>query len=187
MGNLIENFVSEHEANLKDSITATSLAIFFKLDSNHWFFSPYGLDYIDDLEKQQGTSSRLHLSFAHYFKAISEFKLELQSGNAQFRSKWAIFCPVWPSNWQMTLKIIRAPLLCYFKLCATFDSHQSIQILVTVQKHQIRIQIGDFRVTLKFDGWPWKTICYFKLCASFRSHLSIQTWIGNGLVPIIDN
>ena len=36
------------------------------------------------------------LSFVHHFKAISEFKLELQSGNAQFRSKSAIFCPVWP-------------------------------------------------------------------------------------------
>ena len=47
------------------------------------------------------------LSFVHHFKAISELKLELQSGNAQFGWKSAIFL-----------------------------SH----------------------VTLKFDGWPWKTI-----------------------------
>ena len=45
-------------------------------------------------------------SFVHHFIAISEFKLELQFGNAQFGSKSAIFS----------------------------------------------------RVTLKFDGWPWKTI-----------------------------
>ena len=37
-----------------------------------------------------------HLSFAvssfvHHFVAIGEFKLELQSGNAQFESKWTIF------------------------------------------------------------------------------------------------
>ena len=38
------------------------------------------------------------LSFVHHFKAISEFKLELQFGNAQFGSKLAIFCPVWPWN-----------------------------------------------------------------------------------------
>ena len=38
------------------------------------------------------------LSFVHHFKAIGEFKLELQSGNAQFRSKSAIFCPMWPWN-----------------------------------------------------------------------------------------
>ena len=46
-------------------------------------------------------------SFVHHFIAVSEFKLELQSGNAQFGSKSTIF------------------------FC---------------------------RVTLKFDGWPWKTI-----------------------------
>ena len=40
------------------------------------------------------------LSFVHHFKAIGEFKLELQSGNAQFGSKLAIFCPVW--LWNLT-------------------------------------------------------------------------------------
>ena len=38
------------------------------------------------------------LSFVHHFKAIGEFKLKLQFGNTQFEPKWAIFCPVWPSN-----------------------------------------------------------------------------------------
>ena len=37
-------------------------------------------------------------SFVHHFKSIGELKLKLQSGNAQFGSKWAIFCPVWPWN-----------------------------------------------------------------------------------------
>ena len=37
-------------------------------------------------------------SFMHDFIAISEFKLKLQSRNAQFGSKSAIFCPVWPWN-----------------------------------------------------------------------------------------
>ena len=59
-------------------------------------------------------------SFMHHFKAISEFKLKLQSGNAQFRSKSAIF------------------LSC---------------------------------VTLKFDGWPWKTIGHlFYATSSFVHH-----------------
>ena len=38
------------------------------------------------------------LSFLYHFKAIGKFKLKLQSGNAQFGSKSAIFCPVWPWN-----------------------------------------------------------------------------------------
>ena len=37
-------------------------------------------------------------SFVHHFKSISKFKLELQSGNAQFGSKLTIFLAVWPRN-----------------------------------------------------------------------------------------
>ena len=59
--------------------------------------------------------------------------------------------------WQMTLKNNRAPLLCYFKLCASFRSHWWIQTGVTVRKRPIWVKIDDFysQVTLKFDGWPW--------------------------------
>ena len=38
------------------------------------------------------------LSFLHHFVAIGEFKLELQSGNAQSRSKSTMFLAVWPWN-----------------------------------------------------------------------------------------
>ena len=37
-------------------------------------------------------------SFMHNFEAISEFKLELQSGNTQFGSNSTIFRAVWPWN-----------------------------------------------------------------------------------------
>ena len=37
-------------------------------------------------------------SFVHHFKSIGEFKLDLQSRNAQFRSKLVICYPVWPWN-----------------------------------------------------------------------------------------
>ena len=143
-------------------------------------------------------------SFVHHFKSIGELKLKLQSRNAQFGSKSAIFwsrvtlkfdgCP-WKtigytssmllqalciisqpsvnSNWswspetpnlgqirqflkpcdleiwRMTLQNNRAPLLCYFKLCASFHTHWWIQIWVTVRKRSIRVKIDDFfsRVT----------------------------------------
>ena len=67
------------------------------------------------------------LSFVHLFKAICESKLELQSGNAQFGSKSAIFCPVWPWNLIDDLEKQQAPLLCCFKLCASFYSILWIQ------------------------------------------------------------
>ena len=61
--------------------------------------------------------------------------------------------------WRMTLKNSRAPLLCYFKLCASFRSHWSIQAGVTVRKRPIWVKFNDFfsHVTLKFDVWSWKT------------------------------
>ena len=37
-------------------------------------------------------------SLVHHFKSIDEFKLELQSWNAQFGSKSAIFLPAWLWN-----------------------------------------------------------------------------------------
>ena len=63
----------------------------------------------------------------------------------------------------MTLENNRAPLLYYIKLCASFQIHRWIETEVTVQKHSIRVKIGDFLscVTSKFDGWPWKTIGHF--------------------------
>ena len=82
-------------------------------------------------------------SFVHHFKAIGEFKLELQSGNAQFGSKSMIFLAMWPCN-LMTLKNNRALLLCYFKLCTSFRSHWWIQTGVTVQKRPIWVKFDDF-------------------------------------------
>ena len=58
-------------------------------------------------------------NFVHHFKSISEVKLELQSGNAQFRSKLAIFLS---------------------------------------------------SMTLKIDGWPWKTIGHLSYAASNFRH-----------------
>ena len=73
----------------------------------------------------------------------------------------------------MTLKNNRAPFLCYFKLCASFRSHWWIQTKVTVRKRPIWVKFDDFvsRVTLEFDGWPWKRIGHlFNATSSFRHH-----------------
>ena len=68
----------------------------------------------------------------------------LNSGQNQL-----FFVPCDLEIWQMTLKNNRAPLLCCFKLCALFQSHQWIQTWVTVQKRSIRFKISDF-----FSMWP---------------------------------
>ena len=74
---------------------------------------------------------------------------------------------------RMTLKNNRASLLCYFKLCVSFHTHWWFQISVTIRKRPIRVKCDDFlsRVTLKFDGWPWKTIGHlFYATSSFVQH-----------------
>ena len=73
----------------------------------------------------------------------------------------------------MTLKNNRASLLCYSKLCVSFHTHWWFQIWVTVRKRPIWVKCDDFlsRVTLKFDGWPWKTIGHlFYATSSFVQH-----------------
>ena len=73
----------------------------------------------------------------------------------QIGCKASIFQPVWPWN-LMHDPNNGAPLLCYFKLFASFRSLCWIQTGVTVWKCLIWVKINDFfsRVTLKFDGWP---------------------------------
>ena len=99
-------------------------------------------------------------SFVHHFKAICEFKLELQSGNAQFGSKLAIFCPVWPWNLRDDLKNNnRVPLPCYFKLCASPE-------MPNLGKNWLFL----LQVTLKFERWPWKTIGHLYYATSRFMH-----------------
>ena len=81
-------------------------------------------------------------SFVHHFVAIGEIKLEKQSGNAQSGSNSAIFRAVWPWR-RMTLKNNRAPLLFYFKLYASFQSHWCIKTYVGSNS------------TIFRAVWPW--------------------------------
>ena len=85
----------------------------------------------------------------------------------------------------------RAPLLCCFKLCASYESHRQIKTQVTV-----RIAATGLVILFKLDLnrrffspcdleiW-WMTpknnrapfLCYLKLFTSFRSHWWIQTGV----------
>ena len=79
--------------------------------------------------------------------------------NRELDSNPQFFRPCDRKIWWMTSKNNRA-LLYYIKLCASLQIHWGIQTGFTVQKRSIRIKIANIlsHVTLKFDGWPWKTI-----------------------------
>ena len=119
-------------------------------------------------------------SFALHFIAIYQLKMELQSGNAKFGSKSAIFCPGWP--WILTDDLGKQYGSSSMLLCVSFNSLLWNENVVTFRKHQIWVKIDDFFVPCDLDRWHWKInraplLCYFKLCASFHSHL----WIQNGV------
>ena len=110
-------------------------------------------------------------SFMHHFVAIGEFKLELQSGNAQSGSNSTLFRAVWPRN------------LTYDLQQGKSEGFESCD-LPLVWKRPIWVKISDVlsRVNLKFDGLPWKTIGHLSFavtsfCATFHSHRWIQTGV----------
>ena len=82
---------STNKAKLRDLIAATGLVILLKLDSNRRFFGRVTLKFDGWPQKTIGHLFTATSSFVQHFVAIGEFKLELQSGNAQSGSKSTIF------------------------------------------------------------------------------------------------
>ena len=121
------------------------------LGQNRRFFSCVTLQYDGWPWKTIGHLFYATSSFVYHFVALGEFKLELQSGNAQSGSNATLFRAVW-QIWWMTLKNNRAPLLSIIKLYASFHHHMWIQTGVTVRK---RLSWVMTSVTLTFDLWPW--------------------------------
>ena len=99
-------------------------------------------------------------SFVHHFKAIGEFKLELQSGNAQFGSKVVIFCPPWSQNLTNDLEkqqgtssqLLKA--LCFISKPSIYSKWSYSPETPNLGQNR-RFFLS--RVTLKFDEWSWKT------------------------------
>ena len=103
----------------------------------------------DDLEKQQGTSSMLlqALCSISYPLVNSNWSYSPETPNLGQIRRFLEPCDL--EIWRMTFKNNRAPLLCYFKLCASFHSHWWIQTGVTVRKRPIWVKFCDFSAV-----WP---------------------------------
>ena len=117
-------------------------------------------------------------------KSVGFDSCEQHSKLAQIWSKCLIFQPVWSWNLMDDLKNDRTTLLYYIKLCASFQIHWWIQSEVTVRKRSIQVKIGEFLscVTLKFDGWTWKTIGHlFYAISSFVHHFIAVSELKLGL------
>ena len=115
-----------------------------QIGSKSWIFRPlWPKNLIDDLEKWSGFRAA---SLLYYIKlcASSQTHRWIQTRVA-VRKRWIrvkiseFFVPCDREIWWMTLKNKREPLLCYIKLCASFQSSPWIQTGVTVQKRSILV------------------------------------------------
>ena len=134
-----------------------------------------------ELGNWQMTLKNNRASLLYYVKLCASFNSHrwIQTGvSPETPNKglnWWLF-----DNWdieilQMTLKNNREPLPWYFKLCASFCSHWWTETGVTVRKRPIWVNIGEYLspVTLKFDGWPLKTIGHLFYATSSYLHHSV--------------
>ena len=126
---------------IQTGVTVRKRPIWVKFDD---FFSRVTLKFDGWPSKTIGHLFYATSSFVHHFVPIGEFKLELESGNAQSRSNRRFLEPCDLEIWRMTFKNNRAPLLCYFKLCASFRSHWWIQTGGTVRKRPIWVKFDAF-------------------------------------------
>ena len=172
--------------SIQNGVTARKRQIWVKISD---FLSRVTLKFDGWPWKTTGHLSHATSNFVHHFIAICQFKMELQSGNVKFGQNRWFFVQCDLEIWRMTSKNNRAPLLCYFKLCASFHSHLSIQNRITVRKCQNWVKIGVFLscITLIFYGWPWKTIGHLFYATSSFVHnfmaireFKLQLQSGNG-------
>ena len=127
-------------------------------------------------------------SFLQHFIAIGEFKLELESGNVQSRSKSTNFLAVWPWNLTDDLQTHygTSPKQ-YQAICIISSSYVNSNWSYspkTPNLGQIRrfLEPRDLEIwqmTFKNNRAPF--LCYFKLCAAFRSigELKLELQSGN--------
>ena len=117
-----------------------------KLDSNRQFFRPC------DREIWLMTLQNNRAPLLCYFKLCTSFRshwwiqtwVTVRKHTPNLGQIWQFLEPCDLEIWQMTLQNNRAPLLCYFKLCASFCSHWWIQTSITVRKRPIWVKFDDF-------------------------------------------
>ena len=166
-----------NKANLRDLIAATGLVILLKLDSNHQFFSQCDLEIWWMTSKSNSTPLICYVKLFASFQIHRWIQMELQSSNAEFGSKSAIFLS------RVTFKFDGWP---WKTICHLFYTTPSfVHHFKAMGEFKLELQFGHAqlgskwaiflsRVTLKVDGWPRKTIghlFYMMSMSSFVHHM----------------
>ena len=140
-----------NKANLRDLTTATGLVILPKSDPNRRFVAHVTLKFDEWHWKTIGHLFYATSSFVHHCVAISEFKVEFHSRNAQFESKWMgffVLCDL--ETWKMTSKNNRAPL---------YATSSFVHHFVAIGEFKLDLQFGNpqfgSKSTILLAAWPW--------------------------------
>ena len=111
-------------------------------------------------------------SFVHHFVAIGKFKLELQSGNAQFESKSSVTLKFdgWPWNTIGHLFYVSSSFVHHFIIIGEFK----LELQFGNAEFGSKSTIFFICVTSKIDLWPWKAIGHlFYATSSFVHHFVV--------------
>ena len=141
---------------IQTGVTVRKRLIWVKIND---FLSRVTWNLAEDLQKQQVTSSMLLYALCVISEPLvnSKWSYNPETPNLGQIRRFLGRCDL--EIWRMTLQNNRAPLLCYFKLCASFRSHWRIETSYSPETPNLGEIWGiQSRVILKFDGWPWKTI-----------------------------
>ena len=163
------------------SVTVRKLSIQVKIDD---FFSLVNLKFDWLPSKTIGYLFYATSSFVQHFIAIGEFKLELQSGNAQSGSNSTIFRAVWPWNLtddpqkQQGISSVRFQALCiilYPLVNSNWSYSPEASNLGQIRRFLEPCDLVIWWMTLKNNRAS--LLWYLKLCAAFRTHWCIPTGI----------
>ena len=142
--NITKHSIKGNKANLRDLTAGTSLAV------SNWiqivnFSARVTMKFYGWPRKTKDNSSILLQALCIISNPLvnSNWVYSPETLNSGQNWWYVIQCVL--EIWWMTLENNRAPLLCYFKLCATFCSHWWIQTGVTVWKHPIWVKFDDFQ------------------------------------------
>ena len=122
-------------------VTVRKRSIRVKIDD---LWAVWPRNFTDYPQKQQGICSMLlqALCIISYQLVNSNLSYSPETPNLGQIQRFLEQCDL--EIWRMTFKNNRAPLLCYFKLCAAFHSHWWIQTGFTVRKRPIWVKLDDF-------------------------------------------
>ena len=126
---------------IETEVTVQKRSIWVKIGN---FCPVWHWNLTDALQKQKGTSSMLLQAVCIISQPSVNSNLSYSPETPDLGQIRQFLKPCDLEIWQMPLQNNRTPLLCYFKLCASFHTNWWIQIWVSIRKRPIWVKFDNF-------------------------------------------